>query len=407
MTIPPYTPPSWTATAPRGNMLSGSATLSPTYWTPEFSTLAVGSVTGPDGVTLANTLIDTAVTNAHDTYQTFTTVPGQVYTFSCSFKAGSRFARLLIEDVVGVAGWTLIFDAGPGVLSSLTPFNATGKLLGWHIVSQGNGWWRADMTLAAQGTSMLVLAGMADATGNPSFLGDGAHGIYVFGPQVEPGYAAGVYVPTLAGPDLGIWAGVNGLPVLPYLIGQTWDVAKAPTFSTTVVRAASGRERRTSNWPYPLWTFDLNYEVIRHRSSQPELFLMWEFFNAARGKAGTWLFLDPSDNQVSPAYTFAQGDGATTAFTIARPMNSVQEPVYAVYGEAIYVGGTKQTRGVNYNLGTNGAIVFTTPPGNTVPISWTGYFYFGCRFDQDDLSFSQIINTLWSGKSLKFTSLRV
>ncbi len=40
-------------------------------------------------------------------------------------------------------------------------------------------------------------------------------------------------------------------------------------------------------------------------------------------------------------------------------------------------------------------------------LSWAGYYYFGCRFAQDDLSFEQIVNQLWSGKSLKFTSLRV
>ena len=57
----------------------------------------------------------------------------------------------------------------------------------------------------------------------------------------------------------GIWSGVDGLSVLPYLPGQAVTVTKAPMWSTEVVRTASGRERRTAYWPYPLWQFELGY----------------------------------------------------------------------------------------------------------------------------------------------------
>jgi hypothetical protein len=96
----------------------------------------------------------------------------------------------------------------------------------------------------------------------------------------------------------GIWSGADGLPVLPYLPGQSVTVTKAPKWSTGVIRAASGRERRTAYWSFPLWQFELQYEVIRHRPTTPELATMWEFFNVMQGQFGPWLFVDPSACQI-------------------------------------------------------------------------------------------------------------
>lgn len=81
----------------------------------------------------------------------------------------------------------------------------------------------------------------------------------------------------------GIWSGTQGLPVLPFLPGQAVAVTKAPLWSTQVIRTASGRERRTAYWPYPLWQFELQYEVIRHRPTTAELMALWEFKHTLRG----------------------------------------------------------------------------------------------------------------------------
>src|ERR1700722_13703180 len=83
-----------------------------------------------------------------------------------------------------------------------------------------------------------------------------------------------------------IWSGVGGLPVLPFLPGQSISVSKAPKWSTQVVMSASGRERRTEYWPYPIWNFELQYEVIRHKPTNDELAILWEFFCVAKGQYG-------------------------------------------------------------------------------------------------------------------------
>lgn len=215
------------------------------------------------------------------------------------------------------------------------------------------------------------------------------------------------YVPpaTITSLPSGIWSGVNGLPVLPWLPGKSPTVTKSPLFSTKRATSASGRERFTSYWPYPLWQFELSYNVIKHNPTQPELFTMLEFFNSQQGQFSPWLFVDPSDNQVlvTAPMGFGTGDGVSTKFQITRNINSWVEPVYDVFNATILDnGGAAGT----HTIGANGVVTFTTPPVTGHALSWYGYFYFGCHFMQDNFDVDQIVQTLWSGKSLKFRSIR-
>jgi len=170
--------------------------------------------------------------------------------------------------------------------------------------------------------------------------------------------------------------------------------------------------------------------VVRSRPTRPELQTLWEFFNVAQGQFAPWLFVDPSDCYLGPApildsgwsdeasgaildssgdeilstgyWPFATGDGSTTGFQITRPINSFVEPVFAVFEPSILDDGAPAGA---YTI-NGGVVTFTSPPAAGHTLSWSGHFYFGCRFTQDDLGFEQIVGQLWSGKSLKFTSLR-
>lgn len=211
-----------------------------------------------------------------------------------------------------------------------------------------------------------------------------------------------------------------GLPVFPLLPGQSITVSKAPKWSTKVKRAASGRERRTALWPYPLWQFELSHDVVRHRPTNDELAALWAFHNTVQGQYLPWLFLDPTDCQnYDPLGAASQtpgflgtGDGATTTFQVQRYLAAasqagtagVLEPVYAPFGMQVFVNGTATTA---YSIGPNGKLTFAAAPAAGAVLTWTGYFYFGCRFLQDDLTFEQLASQLWSGKAIKFTSLRV
>jgi hypothetical protein len=201
----------------------------------------------------------------------------------------------------------------------------------------------------------------------------------------------------------GIWSGVNGYPVLPWLPGKTPKVSKTPTWSTIVKRAASGRRRATALWPYPLWSFELSYSVLYHQPSRDELAILWEFFNVMQGQYAPFLHVDPTDNAVS-AERFGTGDGTTTVFQLSRTINSWVEPVAEAWAPSspfVSINGTPTA--VTYLGG--GQVQFATAPSAGAALTWTGYFYFKCAFTQDDLTLDQMVAGLWSGKSLKFESL--
>jgi uncharacterized protein (TIGR02217 family) len=201
----------------------------------------------------------------------------------------------------------------------------------------------------------------------------------------------------------GIWYGVNNYPVLPWLPGKSPSVSKTPQWSNKTKTAASGRERSTKLWPYPKWSFELSYNVLYHQAARDELAILWEFFNVAGASFGQWLHVDPTDNAVT-AERFGTGDGTTTVFQLSRTINSWVEPVREAYSPTspfVSINGTPTA--VTY-LG-DGQVQFASAPSGGAALTWTGYFYFKCRFDDDGLSASQIVNALWSGKSVKFHSL--
>lgn len=205
----------------------------------------------------------------------------------------------------------------------------------------------------------------------------------------------------------GIWSGVDSLSVLPMVPGTSITVTKAPKWSTQVVRSASGRLRTTAYWPYPVWNFELSYDVLAiqsQRVSASELATLWEFFNVMQGQFALFLFVDPSDCQIpsTAPVQFAVGDGSTKTFQLSRTINSWVEPVFSVFTPTILNNGVA----AGAHTISNGQVTFTTAPVAGHVLTWFGYFYFGCHFAQDDLSFEQFVFLLWAGKGLKMTSDR-
>jgi len=192
--------------------------------------------------------------------------------------------------------------------------------------------------------------------------------------------------------------------IFPILPGQSFKVLKDPIWSTVVRAAASGRERRTQIWPKPRWKFEVKYEVIRDRGgpTTSELQFLYEFFLQQAGRYNSFQFFDPDDYQAT-AVQFGTGDGTTTAFQLSRPIRNFVEPVYEIYSTpTIYDNGTPTGA---FTLGANGVITFTSAPANTHVLTWTGIFYYRCRFDTDELKASQLMKQLWSAQGLTFMSL--
>ncbi len=194
---------------------------------------------------------------------------------------------------------------------------------------------------------------------------------------------------------------VQGLPVFPLLPGVTPDPEKTPSWSTKVLRASAGNERRTAQWPYPIWNFTLRHEVIRDRPNIDEIHGIWELFNTVQGQFGTFLFLDQNDYLVTRE-GLGVGDGSNRTWQLNRAIRYWTEPLLCPFGVLVYVDGAS----VGFTLGVGGVVTLSAPPASGAVVSWSGGFFYPCRFTQDDLTLKAIAAQLWSNDGLKFCSVR-
>lgn len=193
--------------------------------------------------------------------------------------------------------------------------------------------------------------------------------------------------------------------VLPSMPGLGWSVIKTPNWKTIVQETASGKEVRQSLMTYPLWDFTLTFSVLRGANGYTEMTELAGFFNERQGMYDTWLFDDPSDDSVT-SQSFGTGDGSTVAFQLIRTMNGFNEPIQNVNGSpSIYINGVLQSSG--YTIGSTGIVTFTAAPAAAAALTWTGAFYFRCRFLQDLAEFDQFAKDVWSLKTLKFRSVKL
>jgi uncharacterized protein (TIGR02217 family) len=202
--------------------------------------------------------------------------------------------------------------------------------------------------------------------------------------------------------------------ILPALPGLAWDNTTAPGFSTKIQTSVGGTEVRASFLPYPIRAYELVHEFLRQYtppggSPYTEMVQLYAFFCSRLGSFDSFLFDDPNDDSVTKTLV-AVGDGATTVFQLGRTIGSGSttffEPVYNVNSAPlIYVNNVLKTVSVDYTLSATGLLTFTSAPGNTLPIQWTGTYYWRCRFEDDALSFTEFVNLFWEQRSLKFRTV--
>jgi uncharacterized protein (TIGR02217 family) len=159
--------------------------------------------------------------------------------------------------------------------------------------------------------------------------------------------------------------------VFPTLPGLAWSVTKTPTFQTRIQRAASGRELRALDYPYPLWQFTLVYDFLRDApaAGYDELRTLMGFFMLCSGAFGSLLFQDPTDYQVS-GQLIGIGDASQSAFQLQRnigttlPGGGFSEPIVAPnIVVAVYFNGIRQDPATYSVDPSAGLVAFSTAPG--------------------------------------------
>ncbi|MHB8885803.1 MAG: DUF2460 domain-containing protein [Methylovirgula sp.] len=198
-------------------------------------------------------------------------------------------------------------------------------------------------------------------------------------------------------------------PSFPALAGQGWSVHKRPTFSTRVASHVSGREVRQALYAYTLYEFELTFDGLSSGSSYPglgnaSLQSLMGLYLQSGGQYGTFLYTDPTDNEVM-GQGIATGDGATTSFLFVRTLGGFIEPVsWASSVANVYLNGAAQSSGWSFTQPN--ILSFASAPSNGVVITADFSYAFICRFLDDQNDFEEFMNGLWQVRSLKFRSVK-
>jgi hypothetical protein len=90
---------------------------------------------------------------------------------------------------------------------------------------------------------------------------------------------------------------------------------------------------------------------------------------------------------------------------LSRPIGNYADIIQSLNGTtSIYINGTLQTSG--YSVSSLGIVTFTSAPANTAVLTWSGKYYFRCRFKNDSLDqLKQIFTNHWTIQTLDWTSV--
>lgn len=198
--------------------------------------------------------------------------------------------------------------------------------------------------------------------------------------------------------------------VFPSLFGLGWPVVRSPVWATTVKRGVSGFERRTQLMQQPLYEFTLVANVLGSNLARPggaadnSLLQLIDFFNSRAGQFDNWLFSDTYTPDASvTAAQFGVGDGSTTAFQLTRTLAAgFVEPIMNLNGTPSIFDNGSLVNPSNYTISATGLVTFTVAPTSGHTLTWTGNYYFRCRFLADQYEFEVFLSARGRIKKLQF-----
>ncbi|MBF0098361.1 MAG: DUF2460 domain-containing protein [Magnetococcales bacterium] len=197
------------------------------------------------------------------------------------------------------------------------------------------------------------------------------------------------------------------LAIFPSLPGMSWELKKTPEFRTSIQTAVSGREQRGAFRAYPVWRFTLLFDWLRAGNLPHDYEELQGFFLMHRGSFTSFLFLDPTDslcvdmpfgkgNDIQAQFQLTRSFGFNTSFTFAEPVENLKSVT------AIKLDGQLLSAPGDYTVSGTGLVSFTVPPTSKSIITWSGIFYYRCRFAEDTADFARTLPNLWELRELAF-----
>jgi hypothetical protein len=198
------------------NLLTFTEQFDNAAWTKTGTTVAANTTTAPDSTSTADTLAETAATSTHDLLRADNVVitSGVTYTFSVYVKKGPGGSA---PDVIQLLFFGASFPVGYANFNLSTgSWGTTSGVTTIAPVNAGSGWYRLAITATATGSSSAGNGGGISFTNNndalgrrPSYAGNTAADLYVWGAQLVQGTAAIDYQRVAAPND---WATIPEVP---------------------------------------------------------------------------------------------------------------------------------------------------------------------------------------------------
>jgi hypothetical protein len=191
--------------------------------------------------------------------------------------------------------------------------------------------------------------------------------------------------------------------------GLTFSGARRKGWGTQLQESLTTKFTSIGLQKFPIVYWELSYELVRDDISPSELRSLLGLTNAQQGRAGRFLYADPLFNTVA-LEPFGTGNGTTTAFQLVATFQNPGGPgrpeiIQNLNGTPqIFDHGSLVSSGA-YSIGVTGIVTFTTPPTNGHALTWSGSFYYRCKFVADTQDFEMLMKQWWTAKSIKFRSV--
>ena len=172
------------------NLLLRSEEFDNASWTKTRISVTANAIAAPNGTLTADQLIeDNSASTTH--FVTVTaTVTATTHTHSVYAKPNGR-NHIALQGFNGASNPTAYFNITTGVVGTTTGVASTA------ITPAGDGWYRCSITYAVtSGTVTTAAVYLATADNSPTYTGDNASGIYIWGAQLEQSSTVGEYIPT-------------------------------------------------------------------------------------------------------------------------------------------------------------------------------------------------------------------
>jgi uncharacterized protein (TIGR02217 family) len=205
---------------------------------------------------------------------------------------------------------------------------------------------------------------------------------------------------------------MSGL-LYPTLSGVTPNVVRSYVWNTGKQKALSEKQSVIAFHAYPPIHFELEYELLDDALATSDLKALVGFHNAMSGSFDSFLFTDPEFNTITPggAQTFATGNGSAGPFQLIAFYQNTGGPgtaelIQNLNGTPVLYDNGTPISAANYTISATGVVTFGVShfPVTGHTLSWSGSFYYRCRFDDDEIPWTKFQYKRWTAKKVAFTS---